>query len=110
MNQLEGNADAGQILVRIFTAVLIRIQYCQRGRRAFILVRQMMISDDDVEAVCARPMKRFVRRDAAVDADNQFVSFSGSFFERILSNAVTFSEAVRNVIARRSSQHSQRAQ
>src|SRR2546421_8904728 len=100
VDQFEGNADASQILVRIFTAVLIRVQHRQRRGRAFILVRQMMVSDDDIEAFCARPMKRFVRGDAAVDAEDQFVSFAGSFFEGVLANAVTLSEAMRYVITR----------
>ena len=101
VNQLEGDANARQILIGIFTAFLIRIQHCQRGRCAFFLVRQMMVGDDDVEAIRARPMKRLMRGDAAVDTDYQFVSLTRGLFERILSNAITLCEAMRNVITRR---------
>ena len=42
LNQFESDADAGEILVRIIAAVLIRIQYGQRRRRASVGVGLMM--------------------------------------------------------------------
>ena len=56
MHQFESDAHAGEILVRIITAELIGIKHRESGRRAFVFVGQMMIGDDDVEAVIARPI------------------------------------------------------
>ena len=70
MNQFESNADAGEIFIRIVTAVLVGIQDSQSRRCSFIFVRQMMIGNDDVQAIRARPMQRLVRAYAAIDADD----------------------------------------
>ena len=76
MDQLESYAHAGKILVRILAAMLIRIKHGQRRRRAFIFIRQVVIGDDYVEPVRARPMQRLVRAYAAIDADHQLVSIT----------------------------------
>ena len=110
MNQFESDADAGEILIGIITAFLIWIQHRERGRRAFVGVRQMMIGDDDVESVCACPVQGLMRGYSAINADNQFVALAGGFLQSLLTNPVAFSEAMRDVVAGRSAQHAQRAQ
>src|ERR1041385_706767 len=97
--EFESDTDAREVLVRIRAAGLVRIEHRERGWRAFFFVGQVMISDDDVEIVFARPVEWFVRADAAVDADDEFISVSDCFLECRLLDAVTFREAVWNVEA-----------
>ena len=58
----------------------------------------MMIRNDDVQPVVTRPMKRLVRANSAIDADDEFVTFARGFFERCLLNTVAFGETMRDVI------------
>src|ERR1044071_9588522 len=51
-----------------------------------------------------------MRPDAAVDADDEFVTISDSFFERGLLNAVTFGEAMWDVRAGVCAEEFERAQ
>jgi hypothetical protein len=64
---------------------------------AFFLVGQVMIGDDYVEPVVARPIKWFMRADAAIDTNDEFVAIGHRSFERGLLNAVTFSKAMGDV-------------
>src|SRR5262249_47328595 len=93
-----------------FATSLIRIQHRKRRRCAFVLVGQMMVGDDYVETVVARPVEWFVGADAAVNADDEFVTFVKGAFECGLLNAIAFGEAMRYVKAGASVEQFQRAQ
>src|ERR1044071_3802835 len=95
--EFESHADAREVLVRIRAAGLVRIEHGECGRRAFLFIGQVVIGDDNVEAVLGCPVEWLVRADAAVDADYEFVTVSDCFLEGRLLNAVTFSEAMWNV-------------
>src|SRR6185369_1290237 len=99
VDEFESNADARQVLVRILTSNLVRVQYGEGRRRAFFFVGQVMIGDDYVETIVARPVKRLVCANAAIDADDEFVTIGDGFFECGLLNSVTFGEAMRDVKA-----------
>ena len=66
VSEFERDADAGKVLVRIWTARLIWIDDRDRRRIAFDFIRQVMIGDDDVQAVvaCPRQGARDIRRPA----------------------------------------------
>src|SRR5689334_7574870 len=70
----------------------------------------MVIGDDHVEAVILRPVEWLMRADAAVDADDEFVTIGDGFFEGGLLNAVAFGEAMWNVKAGVRAEEFQRAQ
>src|SRR2546429_7730885 len=95
------------MFVRIIAAVLIWIEHREGRRRSFVVVGKMMIRDNYIEPIRARPMQRFVRAYSTIDADDQFVTFARGFFQCRLLNAITFSEAMRHVITGGCSQHSE---
>src|SRR5688500_20376340 len=97
MNELKRHADAGKVLVRIRATCLVRVEHGESGRRAFLFIREVVIRNDHVETVVASPVKGFVRANATVDADDEFVSFGDGAFECWLLNAVAFGETMRNV-------------
>ena len=100
VNQFISHADSGEILVGIRAAMLIWIQDRVGGRRAFRLIRQMVIRDDHIQSVLVGPVKRLVCANAAIDADHQLVALCGSSFQGRLLNAIPFSEAMRHMIAK----------
>src|ERR1044072_2600191 len=109
MHSLESHPDAGQVLVGIFAAVLIRINDRERGRCAFIFIGQMMVGDYYIEPVVAGPNKWIVRANSTIDAQHEFVSTTRRLLERRLLNAISFSETMRHVITRRCAQQAYRA-
>ena len=80
--ELESDADTGEILIRIFATNLVRIEHRESGRRAFFFIGQVMIGDDYVETVVARPVEWFVSANATVDTDDEFVTVGECFLER----------------------------
>ena len=82
----------------------------ESGRCALIRIRQVMVCDDHVKAVRARPFERFVCADAAVNADDEFAAVGCGAFEHILPDAVAFSETVRNMKSCLCTQKIQRAE
>src|SRR5215213_5873263 len=99
MNQFESDSDSGQVLVRIFTTNLIWVEHCESGRRALLFVRHVVIGDDHVETVFARPVEWFMSANAAVDADDQRVTIGYCLFDRRLLNTVAFGKAMRDMKA-----------
>ncbi len=55
VRELEGDADAREILVRVVAAALVRVEDGEGGRRPFVVVGQVVIRDDHVEAVRLAP-------------------------------------------------------
>ena len=110
VNELEGNANAGKILVRISATLLVGIKNCVSRRDTFAFIRQVMVGDDYVETVVSRPVKWFMRANAAVNADGEFVTFGHRSFQRRLLNSITFSEPMRHMKAGLRAQQIQRAQ
>ncbi len=98
------------MFVRVFATGLVRIQHRERGRGATVFVREVVIRDDHVEVVIACPVKRFVCANAAIDADDEFVTVGDGVLECGLLNAVTFSEAMRDMKARFCAKQFQRTQ
>src|SRR6185369_8730633 len=99
VHELESYSDAREILVGVFTSKLVRIQHCESRRSAFLLIGQMMIGDDYVEAFITRPVEWFVCANAAVDTDDESVTIGECFLERWLLDAIAFREAMWNVKA-----------
>jgi hypothetical protein len=97
VDELKCDSDAGEVLVGIFATNLIRIKHRIGWRRAFFFIGQVMIGNDYVEALVARPVERLVCANAAVDTDDDFVTIGECLFECRLLNAVAFSEAMWNV-------------
>ena len=60
-----------------------------------------MIGDDDIQTVFARPNKRLMRANPAIDTDDKFEAFARGLFQRVLSNAIAFGEAMRHMISGR---------
>jgi hypothetical protein len=69
LDQLQGDADAGQVLVGIGAVVALRVDHCQRRRQR--RVGLVMVGDDQVDAELARPHCRLDAADPAVDRDDQ---------------------------------------
>src|SRR6185369_1563785 len=105
MDQFECDTYTSKILIGITTTRLIRIEHSECWRSAYSFVRQMMIGNDYVEPVVARPVEGFVRTNAAINANHQLVTFPKCLFQRGLLNSVAFRETVWNVIARFCTQH-----
>ena len=97
VNELESDAHAGKILIGIVAAALIRIQHGVTRRNAFAFIGKMVIGDDYIESVIARPVEWFVRAYAAVNANGQFIVLSHGSLKRGLLNSVAFSETVRHM-------------
>ena len=57
----------------------------------------MVIGDDYIEPIIARPVEWFVRAYAAVNANRKFVAFGNGLLQCGLLNAVTFSETMRHM-------------
>src|SRR5829696_4460118 len=70
----------------------------------------MVIGDDHVETMIARPVEWFVSANATVDTDDEFVAIGEGLLERGLLNAVTFGEAMRDVKASLRAEQLQSAQ
>ena len=73
LHQLQRDADAGEVLVRIAAVVSLRIHH--RARIGQLVVRFVMVGDDQVDAELAGAARRFRRADAAVDRDDQLHAF-----------------------------------
>ena len=69
LHQLQRDADAGEVLVRIRAVVPLRIDDRQRRRQS--CVGLVMIGDDQVDAQLARPPRGIGAADAAVDRDDE---------------------------------------
>ena len=76
VHELESDTHARQILIRIRTTSLVRVKHGDRRRSPMLIIRKMMVGDDNVEAVFARPVQRLVRGNSAIDADDELVTFS----------------------------------
>ena len=67
--ELEGDADTRQLLERIGTTVLLRVQHGRCfGKSAG---RQVVVGDDHVDAALDRKTDRLDARDSAVDRDHE---------------------------------------
>ena len=69
LHQLQGDADAREVLVRIAAVVAFGIDDGERGRQ--LRVGLVMIGDDQIDAQLARAARRLGAADAAVDRDDQ---------------------------------------
>src|SRR5947209_1331142 len=75
MSEFESDAHARKVFVWIVAALLIRIENAEGWRRALAFIRQVMVRDDNVQLILARPMQRLVRAYAAINADDESVAF-----------------------------------
>ena len=69
LHQLQRDADAGQVLVRIGAVVPLRVDDGERRRQ--LGVRLVVVGDDQIDAELARAPGRVGAADAAVDRDDE---------------------------------------
>src|SRR5262249_62361981 len=100
MNEFESHTDSGKVLVRIVTAVLIWIQHCERRRRTFVDIRQMMVGDDNVESLVTCPDEWLVRANPAIDAAHQFFTIVLCPLQPCPLNNLAFLTPMRDVLPR----------
>ena len=110
VDEFEGDAYAGKVLIGIVTAALIRIQNGIGGWNTFAFIRQMVIGNDHVESIGSRPVERFMRANATVDANGKVVTFGHGSLKGSLLDAVTLSEAMRNMKTSLRAEQVQRSQ
>ncbi len=69
LHQFEGDADPGQVFVRVRAVVALGIQHGHRHRQ--LIVRLVVVGDDQVDAELAGAARRLDAADAAVDGNDQ---------------------------------------
>ena len=69
LHQLQRDADAGEVLVRIRAVVALRVD--DRQRRRQLGVRLVVVGDDQIDAELARAPRRVGAADAAIDRDDE---------------------------------------
>ena len=97
LHQLQRDADAGEILVRIGAVVALRID--DRARIRQLGVRLVMVGDDQIDAELTRPARRLRRADAAVDRDDQLHAFGVQAIDRAGLQAVAVGQPFGNEMA-----------
>src|SRR6185437_6968583 len=110
VDQFEGDANPGEVLIGITATALIGIQNGIGMWNTFAFIRQVVIGDDYVEAIISRPVKRFMRANAAVNANSKLVTLGYRSLKGGLLNAVTFCEAMGNMKTSLRPQQVQRSQ
>ena len=80
LDELQRDADAGEVLVRIGAVVALGVDHGQRRRQR--AVGLVMIGDDEVDAEVARALRGLGAADAAVDRDDQPHAFGVQAIDR----------------------------
>src|SRR5262249_46002919 len=92
----ERNSGTAKRLAGIITAGLVGIEYGQRVRHT-VLVREMVIGDDEVEAKSLRGFGGGECANAGIDADDEAYAFGGSLLDHFVAHAIAFEKAMGNV-------------
>ena len=93
--QVEGDADRGQLAARKRASRLVRIENGDRARQ--ILRRGVVIDHHHVEAEASGGVHLRHRRDAAVGAHHQARTAGGDLRQRLRVQAVSFDQPLRDV-------------
>ena len=90
LHQLQGDPDAGEILVRIPAVGALRVDHRQGGRQCAL--RLVMIGDDEIDAELARAQGRLAGANAAVDRDDELHAFAMQAIDCRRLQAVTVAQ------------------
>jgi len=107
LDDLQGDADARQRLVRVGAIVTLRIDDRQRLRQ--FGVGFMMVGDDQIDTELARAARRVGAADAAVDRDDERHAFGVESFDGHRLQAVSVAHALGNEMHDVPAEHLQRA-
>src|SRR5437868_2032147 len=97
MRELESDADTRKVLIRVHAAGLIRIHDGDGRRVAAHLIGKMVIGNDHVQPVIARPLERLEAADAAIDADHERISVLLSLLKCWDIDPIALSESIRHM-------------
>ena len=98
LGNLERQAARREIVVRILAVVLFRAENRQRPRRHVLAGRQVVVTDDDVDAEVRGAVHRCVIANADVARHDDRGAVAGRLFGCGDAEAVAFIEAARNVV------------
>ena len=98
VRELEGDAGAAEMLVRVGAAGLRGVDDRDGFGNAFDAVGQVVVGDDEVEAERFGLVGGGEGADAGVDRDDQANAGGGGLGQADVLDAVAFAEAVRNVV------------
>ena len=95
--QQKGHADRGQSLVRALLVQPVRVDHghCRRQRR----LGDMMVEDDDIEPGRLRRRQGLVRRDPAIDGEDQADAFAVQAQQSIGVGTIALGDPVRHIEA-----------
>ena len=96
LHQFEGDADTGEVLVRIAAVVSLRVDDGDGPRQRG--VRLVVVGDDQVDAERARVVGRFGGPDAAVDGDDEPGAVRVQTFDCRRLQAVSVAQTFRNEV------------
>ena len=90
LHELQRDADAGKVFVRVRAVAPLRVDDRQRQRQ--LGVRLVVVGDDEVEAELARPARRLGAPDAAIHRDDQRDAFRVQPLDRRRLQAVAVAQ------------------